>query len=75
MLVLDSFPDKYMSINRLLNGVSYSIAANSFIELTYSISSFINPPPLTLSTTDTIFIHGLTYIQCASTKTPLDSSF
>lgn len=35
----------------------------------------VSPAPLTLSATDTVFIHSLTVITLASNISPLDSSF
>lgn len=35
----------------------------------------VSPVPLSLSTTDTVFIHSFTDVTLASKTTPLDSSF
>lgn len=54
---------------------SYLIAGGSSVSIGFDVTSLVISPPLSLSASDTVFIHAFTFAIFKSTKSVLDSSF
>ncbi len=74
MVVLNTFPDIYISDVLDVSNFTYSISIGGSRELIFSVNSLSNTVILPLSA-DTVFIHSLTYFHLTSLKAFLDSSF
>lgn len=74
-LVIDqSFPDIYLSQLLSISSITYSIAAGGFKEFIYNVNTLSGTVSLPIST-DTVFIHSLTFFHLTSLKSIKDNSF
>lgn len=75
LLVKNTFPDKFISIAILQTGVNYNLLAGGSQTLSFSVLTVVNPSPITLSATDTIYIHSFTDATLVCNNAPADNTF
>lgn len=74
LLVLNTFPNKFVSTAIMKTSVNYVLSAGGSKTLSFNIPSIVSPAPLTLST-DTIYIHSFTDATLVCGNSPVDNSF
>lgn len=74
LLVLNTFPDKFMSI-ALRYAPNMNMTAGASVNFGVSLLNVVNPPPIALNATDSVIINSLSWVTMNSTLATFNSSF